>query len=719
MDGFYQITSVPPGTYSIVIKTQEYDSIVQAVTVKANEIVTKNFQLKKRIEELEVVEVSAESKKKETEVNISVTTITPKDIEFVPSVGGEADLAQFLQILPGVVFTGDQGGQLYIRGGAPIQNKVLLDGMIVYNPFHSIGLFSVFDNDILRNVDVYTGGFNAEYGGRISSVMDITTRDGNKKRLGGKVSASTFGAKAMLEGPLLKAKDENSSTLSYIVSGKTSYLDKTSPVLYPYADSAGLPFNFLDIYGKISLNSPNGSKMNLFGFSFNDGVKDYKGFADFNWKSLGFGSNFVVVPGSSQTIIKGNFAYSKYGIEMAEEDRRPRTSDIDGFNLGINFIYYRGKDEINYGIEILGFKTDFQFFNSLNRSITQTQNTTEFGSFFKYKYVAKNGKLVLEPGMRLQYYASFPEVSPEPRLGLKANLTKKLRFKAAGGMYSQNLISAISDRDVVNLFYGFLSGPDNLQDEFTTEDGETKEVTSKLQKGWHAIAGFEIDLFKNFEANIETYIKNFNQLTNLNRNKIYDDTPANADKPDFLKNDFIIESGKAYGIDFLFKYEYKRLYLWAVYSLGYVKRWDGFVSYRPHFDRRHNVNLVAAYKFGKDKSWEIDARWNYGSGFPFTPTAGFYENLTFSDGINSDYVTENGDLGVMYGSQNSKPLPDYHRLDLNIKKFWEVSEFSVIEVSAGVTNAYNWENIFYFDRIKYKRVNQLPILPSVSLSWRF
>ena len=101
----------------------------------------------------------------------------------IPTVGGQADLAQYLQVLPGVIFTGDQGGQLYIRGGSPIQNKVLLDGMIVYNPFHSIGLFSVFDTDLMRNADVYTGGFNADFGGRISSVMDITTRDGNKKRL--------------------------------------------------------------------------------------------------------------------------------------------------------------------------------------------------------------------------------------------------------------------------------------------------------------------------------------------------------------------------------------------------------------------------------------------------------------------------------------------------------------------------------------------------------
>ena len=125
----------------------------------------------------------------------------------IPSFGGQPDLVQALQVLPGFISTGDQGGQLYIRGGSPIQNKVLLDGMIVYNAFHSIGLFSVFDSDVIANADVYTGGFGAKFGGRISSVMDIKTRDGNKMKTQGRVGASPFGAKLTLEGPLKKLND--------------------------------------------------------------------------------------------------------------------------------------------------------------------------------------------------------------------------------------------------------------------------------------------------------------------------------------------------------------------------------------------------------------------------------------------------------------------------------------------------------------------------------
>lgn len=120
----------------------------------------------------------------------------------IPSIGGEPDLVQFLQVLPGVVFSGDQGGQLYIRGGSPIMNKVLLDGMTLYNPFHSIGLFSVFDSDILKSTDVYSAGFGAEYGGRISAIVDVKTRDGDKNEVKGKININTFTSKFMLEGPL-------------------------------------------------------------------------------------------------------------------------------------------------------------------------------------------------------------------------------------------------------------------------------------------------------------------------------------------------------------------------------------------------------------------------------------------------------------------------------------------------------------------------------------
>ncbi|MFQ5335414.1 MAG: carboxypeptidase-like regulatory domain-containing protein, partial [Flavobacteriales bacterium] len=597
VNGFFTISKVKPGKYTLRVTYLGFDTLDVPLQVKAGQIITKKLYLSKSSVQMKTFEVSAEKQTLQTEVHMSVQKITPKEIKQIPTIGGQADIAQYLQVLPGVIFTGDQGGQLYIRGGSPIQNKLLLDGMVIYNPFHSIGLFSVFDTDILRNADIYTGGFGAEYGGRISSVMDLTTRDGNKKRMSGKVGLSPFGASTLIEGPLKKPASLGGSAGSFIFSAKNSFLEQSSRLLYTYIDTAGLPFNFLDLYGKASFTGSNGSKVNLFGFNFRDQV-NYKAISDLKWNTYGGGANFLAIPSASEVYIQGNFAYSNYEISLSETDQPPRTSSIKGFNTGLSFTYFIRDDEIKYGLEADGFATDFQFFNETGRSISQQENTTEAAAFFKYKFNHKG--LVIEPGFRLQYYASLNTASPEPRLGVKYNLTDNIRIKAAAGMYSQNLISANSDRDVVNLFYGFLSGPDNLQNTFVEQNGNVRDITHKLQKANHAIVGVETDLGNRFNMNVEGYYKQFTQLTNLNRNKIYDDNTSNYNKPDVLKKDFIVETGDAHGVDFVLKYDYKRLYFWAVYSLGFINRWDGIQEYPPIFDRRHNVNLLANYTFGQD-----------------------------------------------------------------------------------------------------------------------
>jgi hypothetical protein len=709
VNGFYSITQIPPGSYTLMVTYMGYDTLTQEISLKAGEIRSLNLTLKKSSINLKTFEVTARSEESKTEVRVSVNKITPKEVKQIPTIGGQPDLAQYLQVLPGVVFTGDQGGQLYIRGGAPIQNKVLLDGMVIYNPFHSIGLFSVFDMDIIRNADVYTGGFNAQYGGRISSIMDLTTRDGNKKRTSGKVGVSPFGLTTLLEGPIVKACDTCYGSTSYLISAKNSYLSQTSKILYEYVDPAGLPFDYLDLYGKVSMNASNGSKLNVFGFNFDDQV-NYKALTDYHWKSSGVGTSFVLVPGSSPVLFEGNFSWSRYFIQMTEGEMLPRTSEINGFNSGFNFSYFYGKQALSYGFEVLGFRTDFDFYNAVGRKIEQEDNTTEIAAYIKGKLIL--GKLLLEPGFRLHYYASLDNSSPEPRLGAKYLITDFLRFKLSAGMYSQNFLSATSDRDVVNLFYGFLSGPENLQ---TTFNG--KEITHKLQKANHAIAGFEIDLGKHIELNLEGYFKDFTQLTNINRNKVFNDDGL---KDPYFSKDFIIETGTAKGVDFSIRFDSKAIYFWGVYSLGYVDRYDSKMSYVPHYDRRHNVNLLGSYSFGKGiNQWEINVRWNFGSGFPFTQTQGIYELIDFSSGINTDYTTANGELGYIYADLNQGRLPYYHRLDMTLKKSFLLTEKSKLEAALSVTNAYNRENIFYFNRTTYERVNQLPILPSFSLTFTF
>lgn len=713
VNGFYSISKVPDGEYTLMVSSLGFDTDRVQITIKNNNTLNQNLFISERSVELKAFEVSADKQERKTEVRMSVTKITPTEIKQLPTVGGDADFAQYLQVVPGVVFTGDQGGQLYIRGGSPVQNKILLDGMIIYNAFHSIGLFSVFDADIMRSADVYTGGFGAEYGGRTSSIMDITTREGNKTGFGGKVSVSTFGAKALIEGPLKKPKDLKDGSISYVLSAKTSYLDQTSKSIYEYVDTNGLPYSFNDIYGKISFSGGTGSKIDLFGFTFNDRAK-YTNGTSLNWKNNGGGGKFVLVPKNSSALVDGNFSYTSYKINMDEASGLNRESGISGFNLGLNSTYFLGKDEFKFGIDIVANQTTYSFNNAQNRTISEDGGSTELGLYFKYKWRIGD-KLIIDPSLRIQYYATISAFSPEPRVGLKYNVTDKIRIKGAAGMYSQNLIAANSDRDVVNLFYGFIASPDNVQSEITLQNGSTRKVNNPLQKSNHFILGGEYDITNAISVNVEGYYKQFTQLININRNKIFEDNDENADKPDIYKKDYIVETGGAYGIDFSAKYDYKRIYIWAVYSLGKTTRWDGIQEYAPVFDRRHNINFVGSVTLGKNLDWEINMRYNYGSGLPFTQTAGFYEQINLSDNT-VDVNTSNGSLGTLYSDINKGRLPYYSRLDATVKKRFELTKNMKMEAAVGVTNLINEVNVFYFDRLTYVQVNQLPFMPNASLS---
>jgi hypothetical protein len=721
VNGFFSIPKLNTGEYDLRVESSGFDTIAQTITIKkATEIIDLKIELvKSLVTDLEEVNITAETKRKKTEVAISQIKLDKKGIERIPSVGAENDVVGAFSVTPGVVTTGDQGGQLYVRGGTPIQNKILLDGMTIYTPFHSIGFFSIFETELIKNVDIYTGGFDSKYGGRISSVMDITYRDGNKKELGGKVSVSPFLAKLVLEGPIVPGKNGKSANNSFIFSAKHSLLDYTSKDLYPRVNNGeGLPFKFTDLYGKITLSSDGGSKFSFFGFNNSDRV-DYTNLAELGWQQSGGGMNFVLIPSGSPVFIRGHLNASRYSLSFLEQDLPERSSSIGGAELGFDFTYFqKNEGQFDIGVAINGFNTKYLTYNEAARKIEDENFNFEFNTYLNYKII--RGRFVIQPGIRLQTYLSQAVVSPEPRLGVKYNATENLRFKVSGGRYSQNFTSASSDKDIVNLFNGLLSAPTNFQSEFVSESGKVSQVKNALQFAWHAIFGLEYDLGKYWSLNLEGYLKYFDQLSNINQNKIYEDVATFANIDDVYKKDFIIESGKSYGVDALLKYSRERWFFWGVYSYGYSYRWDGFERYFPVFDRRHNVNLVGTYLFGKKKNLELSTRWNLGSGLPYTPTAGGYQTENFSGGIATDYTTSNSNnVTLVYGEFNSQRLPYYHRLDITVKKNMQFKNKSNLEIIASVTNVYNRRNIFYKNRITNEEVYQFPMLPSLGVNYKF
>lgn len=707
VNGYFVLSKIKTGDYNIKVTLLGYETYIAPIKIEKNKVLALKIDLSPSATELQTVEIQGKQEVARTESQVSIEKITSKDIQQMPSIGGQADLAQYIQVLPGVVFSGDQGGQLYIRGGSAIHNKVLLDGMVVYNPFHSIGLFSVFETDIIRNADIYTGGFSAQYGGRISSVMDITTKDGNKKHFSGKLAASTFGANLLLEGPLLKKKDYS---LSYILSAKNSYLSKTSTSIYSYMNKE-LPYDYFDLYGKLTLATDNGSKINFFGLNFSDKVNQYEAIADFNWVNRAFGTNFLLIPGTSSALVEGVVAYSDYTMNMRETTtNQNQMSNIGGFNVGLSVTNFFGDDRLKYGMEMEGNTTRTAY--KINDTITDY--STEIGLYAIYKLLYRS--ILLEPSLRLNYYASLGNVFLEPRLSAKWNITKKFRLKLATGVYSQTFLDTKSDRDIVNLFTGYMTvNPDlNIVGSFRGED-----LSTYVQKSNHFIFGAEYDILRNFNLNVELYYKTMSNLTSVNRERLYADDPEHSDKPEYQRKEYTVENGKAYGADFSLKYDDGRLYVWTIYSLGKVIREGEMQTYSPHYDRRHNVNVLINYQMGQSRDFEISLRWNYGSGFPYSPTASMVEMLDFSNGINSNYISQNGTLTTIYGELNSERLPNYHRLDISAKKRFDIGKRSILEINLSVTNVYNRNNLFYWNRITSQRVDQLPIMPSLGITYTF
>lgn len=707
VNGYFVLSKIKTGNYSIKVTSLGYETYTAPIKVEKNKVLALKIDLAPSATELQTIEIQGRQEVARTESQVSIEKITSKDIQQMPSIGGQADLAQYIQVLPGVVFSGDQGGQLYIRGGSAIHNKVLLDGMVVYNPFHSIGLFSVFETDIIRNADIYTGGFSAQYGGRISSVMDITTKDGNKKHFSGKLAASTFGANLLLEGPLLKKKDYS---LSYILSAKNSYLSKTSTSIYSYMNKE-LPYDYFDLYGKLTLATDNGSKINIFGLNFTDKVNQYEAIQNFNWVNRAFGTNFLIIPGTSSALVEGVIAYSDYTMNMNETTtNQNQMSNIGGFNVGMSVTNFFGDDRLKYGMEMEGNTTKTSY--KINDTITDY--STEIGLYAIYKLLYRN--VLVEPSLRLSYYASLGDVFLEPRLSAKWNVTKKFRLKLASGIYSQTFLDTKSDRDIVNLFTGYLTvTPDlNIVDSF-----RGNPINSYVQTSNHFIFGAEYDILRNFNLNVECYYKTMSNLTSINRDKLYADDQEHIEKPGYLRKEYTVENGKAYGVDFSLKYDDGRLYVWTIYSLGKVIREGEMQTYAPHYDRRHNVNVLINYQMGQSRDFEISVRWNYGSGFPYSPTASMVEMLDFSNGINSDFISQNGTLTTIYGELNSERLPNYHRLDISAKKRFDIGKRSILEINLSVTNVYNRNNLFYWNRITSQRVDQLPIMPSLGITYTF
>ena len=713
-EGYFLISRLSEGEILLKVFCIGFDTAAEKLTLKKNSTVIRNLYLTPSAYQLHEVSVST-TREKVARQKVSEIRMVPAQIALTPSFGGIPDIIQHIQALPGVITRGDIGGQVYIRGGTPVQTKVLLDEAVIYNPVHSIGLFSVFDNDYLRNVNFYTGGYDAEFGGCLSSVIDISTKTPNPARWSGKLDVSTIASKLLLEGPILRDTTSEKVSLSALLSIKTSYFEQAAEWFYPYLDRE-LPFFFRDIYGKVTAQLGKGFSASISGYGFKDKVSETSSFKTYAWDSKGFSVNLMTMPAEVPILMKIYIAGSAYEMTLEEPNYDNRFSEVSSLSVGMKFFRYMERHNFKYGFDFTDLRTNYKYFTNDYNKFEQGENSGELSGYFHYE--GNYGWVIAEAGFRGTYFTSLMKFSPEPRIAVRFLVTENIALKAAAGMYAQNLIGASSDKDIVNFFQGYLSAPVDM----VSESGEDPN-DFYLQKASHFIAGAEYDFRGILFFDLEAYYKNYTQLINFNKNKLFN-KKDNPGAPSYMSGTFISETGFAEGLEFSVKFTKSFCNLELNYSLAVVKRryldpLGETVEYYPQYDRRHNLNISGMYVFGKNRSWMLTARWNYGSGFPFTPSAGYYEGLQFDENGKYNYLTQNGEMNILYGEYNSKRLPAYQRLDLAIKKTFTFRNRTVLETEFNVINAYNYDNIFYVNRNTNETAYQLPILPGLRISYAF
>ncbi|MEW6195044.1 MAG: TonB-dependent receptor [Bacteroidota bacterium] len=680
--GYFLIPSIPAErNFSLVVSYIGYKTKTITIRVAKDKVTQFNIKLIPGSIELQTIEKIGERIAERNETDISLQRIIARDLEALPQ-GVETDIFRSLQYLPGVQSTGDVSARFYVRGGASNQNLVLVDGVTVYNPFHALGLFSVIDPDMINNVEFYKGGFSADLGGRLSSVMKIMTKDGNKNRFSGKASASYLTGKFLLEGPIPDG--------SFILTGRKSY---SNSILKKFLNDQTVPADFYDFSFKGNYSSEDfipGGKFSVNGFFSGDNIKNSDPrIEDFKWSNNLFGFKWFQV-GDSPLFYELSASISTFKGEVIPKlsNVRETFNKVEDIGLNMDFTYiFDSKDEIGVGFHIKQIKTDLFIENSRSIPVNLGSSAANISLYAKYKFLQFDF-LGLDIGTRLNLATLSSNKNTkflEPRLNFTISPFEWLAFKGAVGIYQQELTTVSDENEVINLFEPWIISPSYL-------------VPATAN---HYILGTEISPWNFLKFGVEGYYKLVKNLSLLNEEKVLP-----SDK------DFVAGEGESYGLELMLKFTPGPINFTSSYTYAHAYKELENKLYYPRYDIRHTLSLSLEVNIGG--GWSASSVWIYNSGIPFTQIMGYYDRYYFENIFAPWDQLDPRQPYAILGIQNLGRLPDYHRLDLTLSKKFD---FDIIKVDMdfSIINVYDRKNIFYFKRDTGERVNMLPFLPTATL----
>lgn len=728
--GFYSIT-IEEGDYTLVVSYVGFKNIEQKISL--NKDLQLNFDIEEDVITTEEFKVVGEREDKNTQDAVmSTTELDVQKVKSLPAIFGEVDVLKTVQLLPGVQSAGEGNAGFYVRGGGPDQNLILLDGAAVYNASHLFGFFSVFNADAIKDIKLIKGGMPAEYGGRLSSVLDITMKDGNFKEFKVDGGIGLISSRLTVQGPIKK------DTASFIISGRRTYIgDLVQPFVSDSSKFKGTNYYFYDLNAKFNYILSRNDRLYLSGYFGRDVftfVNKDDGFSmstpwgnatmSLRWNHL-FNDKLFLNTSAIFTNYKfevelgqNDFEFKLYsGIRdyNAKLDFNYLPSILHNIKFGANYIYHKfipsnataesGDVEFNTGDIVINYANDIAFYASDDWTITEKlkvhgglrysafQHVGPFKRYNNDEFGNPIDTVVYESGETVKFYHGL-----EPRFTARYTLNEASSLKAA---FTQNYqyIHLASFASVSLPTDVWVPSTDLVAPQFSTQ---------------YATGYFRNFKDNKFESSIEVYYKTMENQIEYQDGALPKDNAGNN-----VDNQFTFGRGWSYGTELFFKKKYGKVNGWIGYTLSWTKKnfeeLNNGMDFYTRYDRRHDASVVLTWDISKRLT--LGATWVYATGNALTlPVARYF--------INGQIVNE-------YGERNWYRMAPYHRMDLSLtlkgkeeKKFKSSWNFSVY-------NVYNRQNPYfiYFTSegniyngsldIKAKQVSLFGIIPSIAWNFSF
>ncbi|QHL87041.1 TonB-dependent receptor [Nibribacter ruber] len=710
-NGFYSLTTAP-GTYRVQFSYLGYQTQVQEIALNNDQRL--NLELALLNTELKEVVVEGERntfQDRLTTPQMSMETLSSREAKLLPALFGEVDIIKTLQLKPGIQSGGEGTSGLFVRGGSNDQNLVLLEDALVYNPSHLFGFFSVFNPDAVRNVELYKGGFPAQFGGRLSSVLDVKMRDGNRKEYDVSGGLGLIASRLTVEGPIQKEKS------SFLVSGRRTYVDVFTRMINKAKeddpDWSPIPdYYFYDFNAKATFELGPNDRLFVNGyygrdfFTFNDENFNF----NFNWgnrvASARWAHQF-----SPRFFVNTTFSTSNYEYEIANQ------LDIFSFNLTSSITDYTLKTDFEYlpnerhHVRFGGSATEHQFTvgrlqassqdGSVNVQAGNDYQGQEFGVYASDDW-SFSPLLTVSYGLRLSGFRNDKTfVGLEPRLSANYRFTETLSLKANyTRMYQYvHLVSNSGASLPTDIWYPSSPG---------VKPQRSNQLAIGLTK-----------LYKDtYLFSTEAYYKDMQRQLDLRDGaQIF----GNAE----LEKEFVFGTGESYGQEFYVEKKEGKTTGWIGYTLSWTNRTfpdiNNGKTFPTRFDRRHDLSVVAIHEFSERMS--ATATFVYGTGNAYSLPV---QRFIFQDVNGEDYT-----VIPVYTERNSFRLAAYHRLDLGLVYKLKPKR-GTSDLTFSVYNVYNRRNPYfvYFETLKdeeteqitgfvAKQVSLFPVIPSITYNFKF